>query len=99
VTTKKLTPKQQELAAKYAHEIDAYVALVRKANANQAAMLTDGLDDYTIAEQYLETMGRARDVYNDIDLGVMNDCWSIPFEASRIRTITAFMEYVESLTK
>ena len=98
MTTKKPTAKQQELAEKYAAEIAKYVALVKQAEAVQAEMNESGkFDQYEIYVVYSGTMEQATEVLNNIEYGVMDDCSTIPYKASRDKTVDAFMAYVKSL--
>ena len=99
MSTKKLTVKQQELAEKYATEIAKYVTLVKQAEAAQDEAIAAGADGYDIALAYGEPMHQATDVLNDIELSVTNDCYAIPYKASRDKTIDAFMAYVKSLAE
>lgn len=93
-----MTTKQQELAGKYKAQIARYVNLVQKASTDQDAMIASGEDAYDVAEAYRYTMSKAADVYADLELMVTQECCSIPFKASRNKTIDAFMAYVNSLT-
>ena len=96
--SRKLTAKQEELAAKYATEIAKYVALVKQAEAVQAEMNGSGkFDQYEIYVVYSGTMEQATEVLEDLEWKVQNDCGSIPYKASRDKTIDAFMAYVKSL--
>ena len=98
--SRKLTAKQEELAAKYATEIAKYVALVKQAEAVQSEMNESGnFDQYEIYVVYSGTMEQATDVLNNIEYGVMDDCSTIPYKEARNKTIDAFMAYVKSLAE
>jgi hypothetical protein len=64
--------------------------MVKKAEAVQSEMNESGkFDQYEIYVVYSDTMAQATDVLDDLEWQVQNDCGSIPYKASRDKTIDA----------